>query len=231
MPSWLQWLLWSPSGQAVRLSAGVLVLAALAIWDVRRKGAAARRWREYLFLLTVTAVAVLYGLLNDQLTVGISWEYFFYGKGLYEALGQQAPPDMTALRWQAVLVGIRATWWVGLAGGVLVLLANNPIGKLPRLADRRLYALLAWPIGLAVLLAAAGGAAGYTGLFDHGWGFDELVQDDMWRPRRFMAVWGIHLGGYVGSALGLVGAILAVLVQRIRLGRGTRQPACGVPVG
>jgi hypothetical protein len=50
-----------------------------------------------------------------------------------------------------------------------------------------------------------------------------MVTDDEWRPRRFMAVYGVHLGGYVGGALGTILAV--VLVSRAR-----RRRAPGVPL-
>ena len=60
-----------------RITFGLLVLAALAILDWYQKGPAATRWREYLFLLLCVAVAMAYGIANDQITSRISWEYFY----------------------------------------------------------------------------------------------------------------------------------------------------------
>src|SRR5436190_9095757 len=78
---------------AARIAAGVLVFAALAIWDWRRHGAAATRWREYCFLLITIVAAMIYGIINDQITSRISWEYFYYGKELQQILGARTPPD------------------------------------------------------------------------------------------------------------------------------------------
>jgi hypothetical protein len=44
--------------------------------------------------------------------------------------------------------------------------------------------------------------------------FRMLVRDDMWRPYRFMTVYGIHLGGYVGGLLGAI--VAAISIQRER---------------
>src|SRR5438309_744869 len=78
----MNWLIQSEAGLLVRIATGVLIFVALAIADLRAHGAAATRWKEYRFLIVVTALAMLYGALNDQITSAISWEYFYYGKDL-----------------------------------------------------------------------------------------------------------------------------------------------------
>jgi len=60
---------------------------------------------------------------------------------------------------------------------------------------------VAYAVGFAVLA----GVAGYAGVFAAFFG--PIVANDMWRPSRFMCAWGVHLGGYLGAA---VGGVLAV---------------------
>ena len=55
--------------------------------DLVNKGRNATRWREYGFLALCVAVAIVYGIVNDQITSRISWEYFYYGKDLAPILG------------------------------------------------------------------------------------------------------------------------------------------------
>ena len=47
--------------------------------------------------------------------------------------------------------------------------------------------------------------------------FREMVAVDQWRPKRFMAVYGEHLGGYVGGLLGTTIAIVRIVRERRRL--------------
>jgi len=213
MGDFWQWLFFSDAGLLARIAAGVAIFAALAAWDICRKGKQARRWREYLFLLAAVGVALAYGLINDQITATISWEYFFYNKEGYKALGVETPPDMAALRIEAVKVGLKATWTVGLLFGVAVLIANNPRKDRPQLAYRRLYRLLWVPLAGAIVLAALLGLAGWLGLLDRF--TDLIVVGD--RPRNSLCVFSIHLGGYLGSFIGAVAVIAGILRQRRRL--------------
>src|SRR5438874_1963618 len=66
--------------------------------------------------------------------------------------------------------------------------------------------------------AAALGAAGYAGWLN--WVSDDfrmLARENLWRPARLLCVYGIHLGGYVGGAVGTTWAIWRVLRERARL--------------
>src|SRR5436305_31251 len=100
-----------------RIAAGVVIFITLAAVELARKGRAARRWKEYSFLGVVVLIALGYGVVNDQVTSRISWEYFYYGKGLSEVLGPRVPPERGRLSWEAAKVGMKATWTVGLVIG------------------------------------------------------------------------------------------------------------------
>ena len=211
----LNWLINSENGLLARIAAGVVIFAFLGIVDYRRNGPNARRWREYLFLLICVVAALAYGLINDQITVGISWEYFYYGKGLESILGPAAPPAAIALRWEAAKVGMQAVWSAGLILGVILLLANNPGKRSAPLRFGRLYRLLPLMLACPAILASLFGVIGYWGgLVWLNAEFPLLLKDNLWRPYRFMAVYGIHLGGYIGGLLGVFTAVGLIIRQR-----------------
>jgi hypothetical protein len=217
LPAAWHWLVHTDAGLLARLVAGGTILASLAVADYRRHGPRATRWREYAFLLAVTAVTLAYGAINDQLTSTLSWEYFYYGKGLSETLGDRTPPDPLALHLQAALVGLKATWSAGLLVGVALLLANNPRPSLPQLPYPRLLAKLPLIFAITVITACLFATAGYAGLFTHfSHDFHEMLRRDEFRPRRFMLVFGLHLGGYAGALLGTAAAVLQVRRERRR---------------
>lgn len=52
MQGFWNWLLHTDAGLLARIGAGAAIFIVLAIVDLRRNGQQARRWREYLFLLS-----------------------------------------------------------------------------------------------------------------------------------------------------------------------------------
>lgn len=211
------WWLNSDAGLAARISIGLSIFLALAAWDLARRGRAATRWREYLFLAAVVAAAMAYGAASDRIASDISWEYFYYGKGLDQRLGPRVPPDAAALHREACKIGLKATWSAGLIVGVVLLVANNPGRGRPQLPYTQLLLLL--PV---VLLATAVGAAlgGWVGA--HGWlawtsrDLRMLARDDLFRPQRFMCVYGINLGSYAGGLLATAASVLWIIRRRRR---------------
>lgn len=215
MAQHIDWLIHSEAGLWLRIGIGAAIFAVLAVIDCRRNGRDARRWREYLFLLACVVLALAYGAINDQLTVGISWEYFFYGKGIDQAMGGQTPPPEWPLRWEAAKVGLKATWSAGLLLGVAMLMANNPRKDRPPLAFAELFGLMRWMLAITIATAAIFGCLGHYGLLNVlSEDFASLWHEGLFRPARFMTVYGIHLGGYVGGAIATVWAVLAIRRRR-----------------
>jgi hypothetical protein len=211
----MSWLLHSTAGTITRVVVGVCILLTLMIVDLMRNRSRATRWREYLFLLICVAAAMVYGMLNDQITSDISWEYFYYGKELDKVLGPDIPPDRAAMRWQAAKIGAMATWSVGLILGVAILIANNPRRDRPQLAFRQLLKLLVPVIVITFAFAAIFGMLGWCGLLNWmGEDFRDLWRANVWRPRHFSATYGVHLGGYVGGSIGGIFAVARVITLR-----------------
>jgi len=211
----LHWWLHTDAGLAARIGIGAGIFLLLALLDFARHGRGATRWREYLLLLAAVAAALGYGVINDELTSRISWEYFYYGKELSRSLGPATPPDLHAMHWEAAKVGMKATWTAGLIFGVMLLLSNNPRRGRPQLRYR---ALLAWLPRILLTAAGCGAVFGVIGYFGGLTRFSEdfplMVHDDLWRPRRFMCVYGIHLGGYIGGFAGASWAAASIWRRR-----------------
>lgn len=216
----LSWTWWTKSTQGLlaRIAIGAAIFAILATVDLVRHGKKATRWREYLFLVAGVVLACGYGIINDQITSRISWEYFYYGKGLDDVLGSRIPPDSKALAWAVVKVAIEATWTAGLIVSVALLIANNPRPNRPRLPYRTLLSQLGFVALIAVCCSIILGMVGYLGGLtwissDFRW----LVHEKLMRPSHFMCVFGIHLGAYLGGTLGVIISVRNVLVKRRRL--------------
>jgi hypothetical protein len=211
----LNWWLHSDSGLLARIAIGAGIFFCLALIDLARNRGNATRWREYLFLLAACAFAMAYGAINDRLASSISWEYFYFGKGLDAQLGPRVPPDPAALHWAACEVGLKATWSVGLLIGVALLLANNPNRTRRQLPYRTLLKCLPIIFLIAACFAAAGAWTASLGWFN--WTSTDLRglwRDNLFRPHRFLAVYGMNLGGYAGGVGATIGG--ALWVRRVR---------------
>jgi len=214
MHGW-EWWFKTDAGLFARIGIGAGIFAILAGVDLARRGRRATRWREYLFLLVTVGAAMLYGVVNDAVASQISWEYFYYGKGLDQQLGPQVPPDPAALQWAACGVGARATWSAGLVIGVVLLIANNPRPKRMRLPYRTLASVLAFILLVTAGFAALGAVAGSRGYLN--WTNADvaaIAAEGLFRPGRFLCAYGINCGGYAGGALALAGGAAWIVRRR-----------------
>lgn len=96
--------------------------------------------------------AVLYGVVQDQVTVRICVEYFTVG---HPPVFATDDPTLLALGW-----GVIATWWVGLLLGVPLAVAARA-GPRPKLTAGRLVVPIGIQLGAVGLSAVAAGLAGY----------------------------------------------------------------------
>jgi hypothetical protein len=158
-----------------------------------------------------------FGALHDQLSYTLGPEYFTRFKFVQFAWAEVGamPP-----RLGAAVVGMLATWWVGLYAGICL----AAIGLLHRHpADMVRITLRAY--GLVALCAATLGIVGFIA----GWlafGSNESAPYvDWWRPdgltspRRFFAVGVMHTASYLGGALG----VLLAAVYQVRVARRARR--------
>ena len=201
---WWHWLWLTGGGLAVRIAAGGSLLAGFLIVDLLRCGRQSRRLREYAFLLVGLAGAMAYGLANDMVTVTISPEYFIAHEKLTD--------DTVNVRAVAAVVGLKATWSIGLVLAAALLFANSVRRGWPPLPFRRLYARLLYVAVAAAGAAALGGAAAYSRLFDPWLGISGSSG-----VRAVMCVYCAHTGAYAGGAIAGVWSVVSVVLGRRKL--------------
>jgi hypothetical protein len=152
------------------------------------------------FLLLAILAAALFGAVHDQISYTVSPEYFTKFKFHQFGLLDPAVPE----RVRAAIVGVLASWWMGIPIGILC----GAAGFIQRTAPamrRALYWTLPVVLGFALLSALAGLIYGFvqTRTFDlanySGW----FIPHGLDNPGRFLCAGYMHNSAYIGGALGI----------------------------
>ena len=171
----------------------------------------------FLIVGVAVVIASIYGVGHDQVTYNISPEYYTKFKFIQFNLADSgAAQHMTQPRSAVVMVGVKATWWMGLIiGAVLGLFA-----LIYRNADRMFQSAIQ-ALGLVLLIAIACGLIGYQ--YGHG---TLAVRGVTWRipsnvidKPAFITAGTIHNFSYLGGAIGLLAGIIFLLIKNYRIRR------------
>ena len=166
-----------------------------------------------LFLLLAICAAALFGAVHDQISYTVSNEYFTRFKFLQFGLLDPAVPE----RVRAAVVGVLASWWMGIPVGLLC----GAAGFIQRSASamrRALLWTLAVVMGFTLLFALGGLVYGYfqTSTLDlanySGW----FIPPGLDQPRRFLCAGYMHNSAYIGGALGIPVSWLFNVAFRLR---------------
>lgn len=167
------------------------------------------RVKEYLFLVVSMLLSIVYGIVHDHITATISADYFLTAKGL----DVDPRPFRIAVTWLA----IKATYGPGVLAGALMLIANNPSPKKPQLSYPHLLRICVYPVVGAAVCAIVGGVLCVV-VGSRTWFADAaLAYTSAGGVPRFLAVWGVHAGSYIGATLGTVLAVIRVARTRSSL--------------
>ena len=171
-----------------------------------------------MFLLIIgvaIVVAAIYGVGHDQVTYSISPEYYTKYKFIQFNLADSgAAQHMTQPRSAVVMVGVKATWWMGLIiGAVLGLVA-----LIFRNADRMFQSAMQ-AVGLALFVAILSGAIGW--LYGHQTlakrGVHWWIPPNVVNRAAFITAGTIHNASYLGGAIGLLAGIIFLVIKNARL--------------
>jgi hypothetical protein len=162
-------------------------------------------------LLSILA-AVVYGVLQDQVTARVCVEYFTLG---HPPIFATDDPTLLALGW-----GVIATWWVGVLLGVPLACCAR-LGPRPKLTAEQLLVPIGIQMASVAVIALAAGIAGYfvarsglVGLFGE---LAERVPRE--RHLVFIADLWAHLAAYASGALTGIAVCWQTWARRGRLAR------------
>ncbi len=186
-----------------RVAALVVLMATVATVERVRLGSRATRWREYTFVLVAGLATGLFGMANDLLTSSLSPGYFVIGKDLPAA----------TLPGAAMLLGLKAGFSSGAIAAAICVWAATRRSASPPMPLRDLARMLWRPFLLAVALAAVFALVlSSADPLDLRGRIGPLLTEN--QADRFLRVWWIHLGLYLGLLLGLSWTLVSVWRRR-----------------
>lgn len=186
----------------------------------------------FIFIIIIAIVlGAVYGILHDQLTYTISEEYYTKFKfiqfnlenwGLGSNIGTDQNPEIQLYRPRlgAGLVGLLATWWVGLIIGVVLAF----LGLIHNTA-KEMFIVTFKSFLLTITIAFLTGLVGLL----YGKLFLTATRPNWFFPKNlnnidnFIMVGSMHNFSYLGGLIGLVIAILYSIKQKIKFKQQTSQ--------
>jgi hypothetical protein len=179
-----------------------------------------KKFQLFVFVvITTIIVASIYGVIHDQITYTISHEYYTKFKFIQFHLAQENLYGIHP-RLTLILVGIRATWWmgllIGLFFGLILLFFRN---------DLPVYRIYFRTISLTFAITILTGIFGYvncifTDIDTNGWYIPETLTD----RKSFICVGSIHNNSYLGGIIGLLAGTcyLLILKEKYRIKKRTK---------
>jgi len=167
-----------------------------------------------LLVLIAIVLSGLYGMIHNQISYTVSPEYFTKFKFRQFSLVDAPWPD----RVRASVVGLLASWWMGIPIGFIV----GACGFVHAGAGRMFKVTLASfaiVVGFTLLFGLAGLLHGWLqtstiNLADYkGW----FIPDDIVDLRRFLCAGHMHNASYLGGTLAIFLAAAFHLVVRIKV--------------
>ncbi len=160
-------------------------------------------------ILLCMVLAILYGIVHNQITVRISLEYFTIG---HRALISSTSPTLMGIAW-----GVHPNWWVGLSMGVLLAIAGRA-GKWPKRNARFFVRPLLMLFLVSGIASATAGILGYR-LTNSGtlglYGSLASTVPASGHAAYISALW-MHTASYTAGTMGAFIISLLVFTGRIR---------------
>jgi hypothetical protein len=165
-----------------------------------------------LLFIIICCMAGVYGFLHDQISYTISKEYFthfkFYqfniSKSLHNRIG-------------AGIVGIKATWWMGIVIGIIVI----PVGLIIPNWKNYLIVMLQAFVCICITALLIGIIAMIYGLIK----FDlnnipaflyNNIPYDVENKINFCVVGNMHNFSYIGGLVGMIVGIIHIILKRVK---------------
>ena len=164
----------------------------------------------FLLFIPATLVAGFYGAIHDQISYSLSNEYFTHFKFIQFGFpwAQESP------RLAAALVGMLATWWMGVLVFVVLGLFGFafPTSKIMAIELLKSFGIV---IVVAFVTGVIGLAYGYIQVNDATVSnYAHWIWPGVTNPVQFVRVGFMHNASYLGGILGLCAGIAYLFLSR-----------------
>jgi hypothetical protein len=157
-------------------------------------------------ILLTPVLAGIYGIIHDQLTYSISYEYYTKFKFIqFELWDGDGEAILTNPRLSVAIVGFMATWWtgifIGIALGMTGLIHKDYKTMLKNICKSIVVTLI-----IAFITGLLGLAYGKFYLAKIG--VDWFLPLNLVEKGNFIAVGSMHNFSYIGGFIGLIAGII-----------------------
>jgi hypothetical protein len=164
------------------------------------------RTTTLLIWIAITVVfAVLYGVVNDQMTVSISSEYYsVYKYGQFMPWLDKYGLVDAPLRVQAVLIGTLATWWYGVFLGIMLGISSM-VGRYAPLSTGYYLRIVGAVMMATLAVSVIFGSVAFTAApFVHPSAEKMPFLEGIQNVRNAYTVGSWHNGSYLGAFISTV---------------------------
>jgi hypothetical protein len=165
-----------------------------------------------LLFFIICLLAGLYGFLHDQISYTVSQEYFTKLKFI-----QFNIQDSLHNRIGAGIVGIKATWWMGLVIGIVII----PVGLIIP-TWKNYFKVMLWSFLYVTLTALMIGIIALIYGFIN-YNIDNLpywskyIQNDVENTVNYCIVGNMHNYSYIGGIVSIVVGIIYIIIKNLKI--------------
>jgi hypothetical protein len=163
-----------------------------------------------LLFIIICGIAGIYGFLHDQISYTVSSEYFTQLK-----FEQFNISESIHNRIGAGIVGVKATWWMGLVIGIIII----PLGLIIPNWKNYLRIMLWTFVSIIATALLIGIIALIYGLIKYNTGnlSDFNIPNGVEDKINFCVVGNMHNFSYMGGLFGIIAGIINIIIQNLRI--------------
>jgi hypothetical protein len=165
-----------------------------------------------ILLLFAPIIGAIYGIVHDQITYTLSNEYYTKFKFIQFGLIEEGQL-IDSPRLLVSIVGVMATWWMGLIIGSVLGLVSLTLKN-----GKEMIQIVPKAILVTIYIAFSTGIIGfiYGKFYLSSGNLDWNIPKDLNDKINFIAVGSMHNFSYLGGLIGLIAGIIYIVKQQFK---------------